>query len=185
MQPQGDIANPLGSPLETSWPNTIALLPVPILFLLIVALWAADLKISFESPYLLMSLNLIFITLVSAYAAFIAAGNFVGSSRPWLLLLSSGALFWAASGLAAVSATVSAVNGIVLEPNTLVTVHNICAWAASSCFIVEMKAVSVRDDLSKLDIDAILQSAKDLHESVTELRKAKEDADKLNDELYD
>ncbi len=57
--------------------------------------------------------------------------------------------------------------------------------AASSCFIVEMKAVSVRDDLSKLDIDAILQSAKDLHESVTELRKAKEDADKLNDELYD
>ena len=59
------------------------------------------------------------------------------------------------------------------------------AQAANSCVVIEMKTISIREDLSKLDIDAILQASTDLHTAVTLLRKAKQHADELNAGLYD
>ena len=50
---------------------------------------------------------------------------------------------------------------------------------------IQAKNTILKKDLAKLDVDAILQAATDLHSTVLNLRQAKEQADELNAELYD
>jgi septum formation inhibitor MinC len=59
------------------------------------------------------------------------------------------------------------------------------AQAANDAVVIEMKTISMKHDLAKLDIDAILQAARSLHTTVTTLREATAQADDLNAELYD
>jgi len=59
------------------------------------------------------------------------------------------------------------------------------AQAANDVVLIEMKTYAYKQDLTKLDIDAILQAAKDLFTAITHLREAKALSEELNAELYD
>lgn len=59
------------------------------------------------------------------------------------------------------------------------------AQAANASTLIEIKNSAIKRDLSKLDVEGILQAAKDLHEAVVQLRAGKQLADELSAELYD
>ena len=115
--------------VQTPW----AWLPIPLLLVLSIALWAADLSTVYESAYLLMGLNFIFMTVAPVGVASLLARSFLVSARPGILILWCGTFFWCAAGMVvSISlATLSEVSAAHLDPNPLVTVHNTCVWIAS------------------------------------------------------
>ena len=113
----------------------VAWLSVPALLLLILALWAADWRTSFESPALLTSLNLVFLTLVSLGIVFLTLRSFLVSALPGLLLLGCGAFFWGMAGLSGMLAAMAVANGPGQYPNILVTLHNTAVWLAALCHL--------------------------------------------------
>ena len=116
-------------------PGLPAYLPVPLLFLAIIAVWMGDWRTAHESTGLLMVLNLVFPVLGSLGVAALIARSFLASPSPGLLLLSCGALLWSASGLAVVVAILMKPGGGGYFPNILVTIHNTCTWASALCHL--------------------------------------------------
>jgi hypothetical protein len=76
-----------------------ASLPIFVLLAAMAVLWAADLRTSHESPFLLIALNLVFATLVSLFIAYLVGRSFLVRGAPGLLMLGCGVLIWGASGL--------------------------------------------------------------------------------------
>jgi len=107
-------------------------LPVWVLVLLLVAimaaLWAADLRTSYESPFLLLALNLVFGTLVSIFIAYLAGRSFLVRGTPGLLMLGCGVLIWGASGFVGAAAG----HG---DPNTTATIRSACMWLSALCHL--------------------------------------------------
>ena len=115
------------APLPPEWLRPFAWLPIPVLLVAIGILWAADLPGSYESPFLLMALNLLFSTLVSGFIAYLVGRSFLVRGAPGLLMLGCGVVTWGAAGLVGVAA--AGHFGI----NILVTVHNTCVWLSALC----------------------------------------------------
>ncbi len=124
-----------GRTVPAGRPTALAWLPIPLSLFLIVALATLHSTAQHESPLALTILNFLFITSVSLYAAFMVAGSFLISKKPVHLLFLGAALFWAASGLAAVFAGFSSVDGTAIDPNILVTTHNTLAWTSAACYL--------------------------------------------------
>jgi PAS domain S-box-containing protein len=110
--------------LKTGRFRQLAWLPVPVLLATMVALRAADLRTSYESLNLLISLNFIFSTLVSLAVAFLMGRAFLLRSSPGVLLVGCGVLIWGVGSF--VAPIVGRGNA-----NVIVTIHNLCVWLAA------------------------------------------------------
>jgi signal transduction histidine kinase/CheY-like chemotaxis protein len=112
-----------------------AWLPLPILLLIIVALMVADLPATYQAPYLLISLNLVFLTLMPLAVTYIAARHFLISSAPGLLLLACGALMYSFAGFSRNFLLLISYLDIPTTPNHHFLLHNICTWMAAVCHL--------------------------------------------------
>src|SRR5512141_2096926 len=78
-------------------------LPVPLLCVSLAVFWGLGLKRTYEWPWLLVTLNFTFSTLVSLAVAMLAARGFLMRPAPGILLLGCGVLTW---GLGSIVASV-------------------------------------------------------------------------------
>ena len=106
-----------------------AWLPVPVLLVSVLVLWAMGPKRSYESSSLLLGLNLVFSTLASLAVAVLAARGFLRRPTLGLLSLGSGVLIWGLGSFAA-----PPLGG--RDPNILVTIHNLCVFLAACGYLV-------------------------------------------------
>lgn len=122
----------LDLPRLPGWRGRLPWLPIPLLLATILALWAADLRTSYESPYLLLGLNVVFLMLVSLGIALLVGRSFLARGLPGLLLLGCGALIWSAVGVVATVASIA--KGVPGQPdiNVSFTIHNTCAWVSAA-----------------------------------------------------
>jgi len=109
-------------------PSRLAWLPIPVLLAAIIVLWAADLRGSRDSAYLMMALNLVFSALVSLFIAYLIARSFLVRSTPGLLLLGCGVVIWGSAGAVATAAAGD-------DANILITIHNSCVWLSALCHL--------------------------------------------------
>jgi PAS domain S-box-containing protein len=90
---------------------------------------------AYDPPALLLSLNLVFSTLVSLFIAYLMARSFLVRSSPGLLMLGCGVILWGAAG------TVGAAAGVLVGgsgprfANILVTIHNNCVCLSALCHL--------------------------------------------------
>lgn len=98
--------------------TTWAWVPVPVLLLTIVALWAADLRTAYESPVVLAILNFTFSTAICLFIGILAAIAVQLNGTATALFLGGGALVMGASFLAAALAGRH-------TSNVVATVHNL------------------------------------------------------------
>jgi PAS domain S-box-containing protein len=102
----------------------LAWLPICILLAAMVVLWAADVRGSYGSNFLIMALNFIFSTLASGLIVYLVSRSFLTRGEPGLLMLGCGVLAWGAAGVLA-----KAVNQG--DANLDVTIHNTCVWLSA------------------------------------------------------
>jgi PAS domain S-box-containing protein len=110
------------------WWGRWAWVPLPVLLVSILVLWAAKPSFVYESAGLVLVLNIPFTLSTGALIAFLAGRSFASSGAMGTLLLGCGALFWAAAAVVAVLA-----GGFGADFNHQVTVHNACAWLSAGC----------------------------------------------------
>lgn len=118
-----------------AWLDRLALWPVVAVSLLIVALLFTDGSVSYEHPSLLLGFNVFCTTLVSLFIAVLVARRYLEDGSRGLLLFGCGALFWSFSGVVGVVAGLWPLGGSGFNSNTLVTIHNICAWLSALCHL--------------------------------------------------
>jgi PAS domain S-box-containing protein len=120
-----------------------AALPIPVLLVLIFGLWIADLPASYETPNLNIFLNFVFTSVISLFIALLAARSYLKRGQPALLVLGAGVLIWSASG------TIAVVFG-QRDPNTIITIHNLCVLLSASChFCSSLLAVRQTENKQK------------------------------------
>jgi PAS domain S-box-containing protein len=112
----------------------LAWLPIPLFLAALAALRAADPRTPYESPDLLLALNLFFSVLVCAFIAYLVGRSFLARSVPGLLLLGCGVVIWGAAGFVGVVAGLIAAGG-GFDSNVVVTVHNSCVWLSGLCHL--------------------------------------------------
>ncbi|WP_319588473.1 PAS domain S-box protein [uncultured Desulfobulbus sp.] len=124
------VSHPVMQQLDrlAAWP--VAAAALTIFFLLL-----TKGRISHESPFLLMGLHFVFATLVSLFIAMKIGRNFLAECRPGLLLLGCGSLIWGLSGFVGVIAGMWPFGFGQFNANTLVTIHNTCAWVSAFCHL--------------------------------------------------
>ncbi len=105
-----------------------AWLPIPLILTVTVVLWAGDVRVSFESPYLLMALNFLFSTLASMFIAYLIARSFVVRGTPELLMLACGVFLWGAAGCVGTAASGA-------DANIQITIHNTGVWLSALCYL--------------------------------------------------
>jgi PAS domain S-box-containing protein len=115
--------------------NRWAWISIPVLLLAVLGF--LDVRMSGGSIYPILTLklayNFIFMGLVGLMAATLFGRNFLNHGAPGLLLLGCGAVFWSASGVVSVIAGLASPHGYNI--NTSITIHNICIWEASLCYL--------------------------------------------------
>lgn len=125
-------------PADHSKPGLLvrfAWLPIPVLLVLMLALWASDARTLYNFPYIQIFNYLIFSTLAGVVIAFLTAREFSRNNAPGLLLLGCGALFWGSSGFVSVVSSLLKGGSHVIDVNIQVTIHNICVWLAAWCHL--------------------------------------------------
>ena len=90
--------------------------------------WAADLQGTHESLYLLLTLNLVFSTLVCLFVAYLITRSFLVSASPGLLLLGCGVVIWGPAGVVATAAARG-------DANISITIYNSCVWLSGLCHL--------------------------------------------------
>ena len=115
--------------------DRLAVWPVAAAVIAIFFLLLTKGRISHENPFLLMSLNFVFATLVSLFVTMKIGRSFMAECRPGLLLLGCGALIWGLSGFVGVIAGMWPFGVGQFNANTLVTIHNTCAWVSAFCHL--------------------------------------------------
>ena len=105
-----------------------AWVPIPLLLTVMVVLWVADPRTSFESRGALVTLNVVFSWLVSMGVGYVAGRGFVANGQSGLVMLGCGALLWGLANLAA-SALMDAPG------NLTITVHNLGTLGAALCHV--------------------------------------------------
>jgi PAS domain S-box-containing protein len=108
--------------------NRLAWLPIPLLLAAMSVLWAADLRTAHESPFLLTSLNFVFLTMASLLVVVLVGRSFLASGETGLLMLGCGVLLWGMGGTIGPAVLGHGINATV-------TVHNILAWLAALCHL--------------------------------------------------
>lgn len=122
---------PEQSSMNASHQGRYAWVPLPLLLFIIVGLWITNPHVSYESPLLRLSLNLVFTWLVSLSIGSLAAHRFLQNGQSGLLMLGCGALLWGFSSLAA-SRLIEA------SGNITITVHNLGVLGAALCHTAGM-----------------------------------------------
>ncbi len=133
------------------WLDRLAMGPGPLLVLAMVALYVASPPAAYPDPWLLLTLNLVFSTLVSFLVAYLGMRGFVVAGEPGLLLLACGAEIW---GTGAVLASVAGWG----HPNVVVTVHNGCALLSGACHAAGAVAAR-RPRRTVRDVDGLAATA--------------------------
>jgi PAS domain S-box-containing protein len=111
----------------------LAAAPLPLLVLVIGALWFAEPPGVHASPGLLLALNVLFLTMVSLLVGFLGVRGFLVRGEPGLLLLACGAEAWGMGGL------LSTIAGWD-QPNIAVTIHNGCALLSGASHLAGVVA---------------------------------------------
>ncbi len=106
----------------------LAWLAIPLLLLAVVVLAFVKPTVAYPLPYVLMGLNLFFLTLVSLVICYLLARTFLLRGTPALLLLGCGVLMWAFSAAGAALASKEDVN-------VYITIHNSGAFVAAVCHV--------------------------------------------------
>lgn len=101
-----------------------AWVPIPILILAIILAEVAGIDYAKENTLLLLIFNLIFNTFASFLTIYLLSRSFLISGRIGLILFSCAALTWGPAG------TLSAIFGNQ-DPNTRVTIYNLCVFLSS------------------------------------------------------
>lgn len=104
----------------------LAWLTLPLMLAIILALWAADLRASYESRFLLVITNFLFTWLVSVCVAFVAGRSFLANGETGLLLFGCGTLLWGFTTLVAASV-------VHLGGNATITIHNLGILGSALC----------------------------------------------------
>jgi len=121
---------------RVAWLGRFGWLPVPLLVLGMAAVWAADLRTSYESRDLLLALNFVFSSLASLFVAYLVARSFLVSGMPGLLMLGCGVVLWGCSGFVGTVAGLADTTAAQDFANMNVTIHNICVWLSAVCHLV-------------------------------------------------
>ena len=116
-------------------PSRLAWLPIPVLLAALAGLWIADLPTAYESPSLLLILNIVFSMLASGVIAYLIARSFLVRRSPGLLLLGCGVIAWGAAGVVGVASGILGTAGRQLDINLFITIHNLCAWLSALCHL--------------------------------------------------
>ncbi len=116
--------------------SRLAWLPIPVLLALMILFWATDQQSTHESLYLLLTLNLVFSTLVCLFIAYLITRSFLVSAAPGLLLLGCGVVIWGPAGVVATAAARGDVN-------ISITIYNSCVWLSGLCHLTGV-ALSLR-----------------------------------------
>ncbi len=108
--------------LESSQPgpNHFAWIPLPVLLAAEIGLWFNGTQTPYESPGLLIALNLPLATLPALIIAFLFARSFTSNGTPGIALSGCGALLWSVSGLSPLLAALAPspwlnVNAFVMD----------------------------------------------------------------------
>ena len=101
-----------------------AWLPAPVLLLLIFGLALFAPATSYESPLLVLTLNVVFSAFVSIATVVVISRGFLHTGSLALLLLGCGALAWGLGGVTGVAVAMWGADMEGVAPNILVTVHN-------------------------------------------------------------
>ncbi len=137
-QPAGSGGRP---GLLYTWSKRVALVSLPLFVLLIFALGAQTHQESvFDSPWLLLFLNVLFLSLISFVVAFIAARAYLRSGIIRLLWLGGGALVFGLGNLMAgiLSYTTDSANHFVTMHNTTALVAGIFHFVVAALFIARV-----------------------------------------------
>jgi PAS domain S-box-containing protein len=98
-------------------------------------LWAANLPDSYESSYLLMTLNLVFSTCGSGFVAYLIGRSYLIRGTPGLLMLGCGVIFWGVAGVVGIATGLVGLTAGHFDINVFVTIHNICVWLSALCHL--------------------------------------------------
>jgi PAS domain S-box-containing protein len=109
-------------------PFPLAWVPLPPLFVAIIALRLANIQTPSETPGLFIAINFIFTTVPFLGIAYLFLRSFLATGAPGVVLFSCGALLWSVSGFAPLATYL--VPSAVAD-NIHVTIHNLLIWAAA------------------------------------------------------
>jgi signal transduction histidine kinase len=109
-------------------PGRVAWVPVPVLLAVTIVFWAAGLQSPYESIYLLLVLNIVFVALVCLVAAYLITRSFLARGAPGLLLLGCGVVLWGPAGVVATAVARG-------DANISITVYNSCVWLSGLCHL--------------------------------------------------
>jgi PAS domain S-box-containing protein len=105
--------------------------PLAVLVTLMAAFWMADLRFSYDPPWLLFTCNFLFATLASAFVCQLVCRSFLAQGTPSLLMLACGVVLWGLAG-------VLAVGFAGTSDNAMLTIHNVCAWLSAGCHLLSV-----------------------------------------------
>jgi hypothetical protein len=114
--------------------HRFAWLPVPLFAAAMLALWAASLPTSYESPEALIGLNFVFSVLVSLFIVYLVGRSFLARGQPGLLMLGCGVIAWGAAGFVGATAGLLGDAGRDFA-NITVTIHNTSVWLSAACHL--------------------------------------------------
>ena len=77
---------------RSPWVNRLAIMPIPLLVLVMVALWVADVRVVWASPSMVWLIHYGFVALGVAFIVIPAARNFLANGEPGVLMLGCGIL---------------------------------------------------------------------------------------------
>jgi PAS domain S-box-containing protein len=121
-------------PAQPARLSFLAWLPIPLFLATIAILFALNISARFEPAYLLPVLNIVFLTAVSLFVAFLAARTYLASGTPAVLFLGCG--MW----ILGIACAIAGVLGYLGMDTYVVTVHNIGSCMAG--FFILISAVS-------------------------------------------
>lgn len=108
-------------------PNLLTWLPIPILPVIMVVMWLADLHGGpHESVGLLMALNFVFSVVVALVVAIVISRSFLANAMAGFLVLGCGVAIWGVAGFVAAGFGRG-------DANITVTIHNLCVWFSALC----------------------------------------------------
>lgn len=112
-----------------------AWLPIPVLLIFMLIVWACDIHLLYNSPYTQIVTYLAFSSLAGVVIASLTGRRFSINPSPGILLLGCGALLWGFAGISAIIASLIKKSPHAVDVNIQVTIHNICMWLAAWCHL--------------------------------------------------
>jgi signal transduction histidine kinase/PAS domain-containing protein len=116
--------------------SRFAWLPAPLLLAAISAVWLFDVQASYDSPQLMLLLNLTCTTVAALVVALLVSRSFLTSGAPGLVWIVCGVLIWGGAGPAAMAAGLSGSLAHPFNANLGITIYNSCALLAAVCHLV-------------------------------------------------